>query len=163
MTALAQARVSTTPAELHGSLTGYLCAGWGGRASELLAALDLEGEGDAIDAVHALVDAAARDLARRLRAREPVEPLLPEAPLTARANALVDWCRGLLGGLGLTGVLAEAMATPGVRELLDDFGHVAAAHVECADDDVAALDDLLAFVREGVARLHAELAPAGRQ
>ena len=161
--ALLKAKLGVAAPELHGSLTGYLCADWGGRAHELLTALALESDdAGTADDLHARVDALAVDIAGRLRSREPVKPLLPEAPLAVRADAMVDWCRGFLGGIGLTGVMADPQHQPEVRTLLADFGHIASMHLECSDDDEEALDDVLDFIRTGVARLHALLAPAGR-
>lgn len=161
--ALLGARVGVGATELHGSLTGYLCAGWGGQAHELLAALALESEdAAATDALHVLVDRVAVGIAGALRTREPVTPMLPPGTLATRADAMVDWCRGFLGGVGLTGVAAEPQHEPEVRTLLGDFGHIASMHLECDDDDEEALDDVLDFIRTGVARLHALLAPAER-
>jgi uncharacterized protein YgfB (UPF0149 family) len=162
---LAQAKLGVAPAELHGSITGLLCAGRGGRPQELLVSLALEddaAENEAGADLYGLLDRAAVDIAGRLRAREPVEPLSPDGTLAVRADALVDWCRGFLGGLGLTGMLAGSALTPEARGLLSDFGHIAATHLACADDEEKALDDLLDFVRNGVVHLHAAFAPAGR-
>ena len=162
--ALAQAKLAASPAELHGSVTGYLCAGWGGRATELLAALALEPDDlPGAAALQAQVDGLAADIARTLRTGEGVEPLLPDGALSARANAMVDWCRGFLGGLGLTGVAPDAAHADEVRALLNDFGHIAAMHLECDDDDEQSLDDVQDFIRAGVVRLHAMLAPVARQ
>ncbi|HEX5960615.1 MAG TPA: UPF0149 family protein [Rhodanobacteraceae bacterium] len=163
--ALAQAKLGVGPAELHGSVTGFLCAGRPGRAHELLAALALESEVDnsgGSGALHALLERAAGEISARLRAGEQLDPLLPKGTLAARADAAVDWCRGFLGGLGLTGVLEERAGVPAVHELLHDFGQVAAAHLVCDDDDEAALDDVLDFIRGGVVHLHAAFVPAGR-
>ncbi|TAN06208.1 MAG: hypothetical protein EPN36_04630 [Rhodanobacteraceae bacterium] len=163
--ALAQARLGVAPAELHGSVTGFLCAGWAGHAHELLASLALESEADEpvdSDALHALLERAVANIGARLRTGKPVELLLPGAPLAARADAAVDWCRGFLGGLGLTGVLEDGANGPAIRELLRDFGHIAASHLAVDEDDEAALDEVLAFIREGVAHLHATFAPTGR-
>lgn len=162
--ALTRAKLGVSAADLHGSITGYLCAGGQGGAHALLEALALEGDdAGATGALHPLVDALASDVAHRLRTGEPVMPLLPSAPLVARADAMVDWCRGFLGGLALKGDLAAAAEMPEVREVLDDFSQIAAMHLTCGDDDEPALDDLLDFIGGGVARLHAALAPAGRQ
>jgi uncharacterized protein YgfB (UPF0149 family) len=154
---LAQAKLGVAPAELHGSITGFLCAGRGDRPPELLAALALEC--DAADSsvgtdLDSLLDRAAADITARLRSRKPIELPLPDAPLAARANAVVDWCRGFLGGLGLSGVLAESGPTDEVHELLADFGRIAAMPLECGDDDEKALDELLDFVRNGVAYIY---------
>lgn len=160
--ALAQAKLGTTPAELHGSVTGYLCAGWGGPAQELLTALALDSETGTGGDLHALLDAAARDIHAKLQARIPVDPLLPDGSVTVRANAMVDWCRGFLGGLGLTGVLEERGQQPGVASVLDDFGRIAAMPLECDDDDDASLDEVLDFIRAGVEHLYQVFAPAAR-
>lgn len=159
--ALAQAKLAITPAELHGSVTGYLCAGWGGTAHELLAALALESDGaDAV--LQALVDAAARDIHAKLRDRVPVGLLLPDGSLAIRADAMVDWCRGFLGGLGLTGVLEKRGQHPDLESLLADFGRIAATHLECGEDDEDSFDEVLDFIHTGVLRLHAAFAPAAR-
>lgn len=156
-TALVQARLGISPAELHGSVTGYLCAGWGGGGAELLAALELEG--DAAGTLADLVGRAAVETANALRAGTPVELVLPAAPIEARANALVEWCRGFLGGLGLTGLLDADARTGATGDLLHTLAHIAAAPVACGPGDQAALREVLAFVQSGVARLHAVLAP----
>lgn len=158
--ALAQARLGISPAELQGSMTGYLCAGWGGGGAELLAALELEG--DAAGTLADLVGPAARQISRALRAGEPVELMLPTGAIEARANALVDWCRGFLGGLGLTGLIDADLRTDATGALLHTLAQIAAAPVVCGPDDDAALTDVLDFVQAGVVRLHAALAP-GRQ
>ncbi len=161
--ALLKAKLGVAAPELHGSLTGYLCASWGGRAHELLMALALESDAAVdVDDLHARVDGLAVDIAGKLRAGEPVAPLLPEASLAVRADAMVDWCRGFLGGIGLTGVAADPQHQSEVGALLADFGHIASMHLESTDDDEEALDDVLDFISTGVARLHALLAPVVR-
>lgn len=160
--ALATAGLGLTPAELHGSITGYLCAGWDGDSGGLLAALELEGAGATVPgSLQRLLDRTAPRLARRLRDGDPVPLLLPAGPLQARADALVEWCRGFLGGLGLTGVAQEALRAAGVGDVLDDFAHIAAAPLACEEGDEEALADVLDFVQAGVRCLHAALAPAG--
>jgi uncharacterized protein len=162
---LAQAKLGVAPAELQGSITGFLCAGRGGRPSDLLASLALEcdtADSRAGTDLESLLDRAAADITGRLCSHEPIELLLPDASLAMRADAVVDWCRGFLGGLGLSGVLAESGQTVEVQELLADFGRIAAMHLECDDDDEKALDDLLDFVRNSVALLYAVFDPAVR-
>lgn len=161
--AIAQAKLGVTPAELHGSATGYLCAGWGGQAHELLAALALESAGaGADDALHALLDSAARGIHRSFARGDCVEPLLPDGAVGARANGMVDWCRGFLGGLGLTGVLETHARDHDIASLLADFGRIASSHLASDDDDDASLGEVLDFIRAGVQYLHAALAPAAR-
>jgi uncharacterized protein YgfB (UPF0149 family) len=161
--AIAQAKLGVTPAELHGSVTGYLCAGWGGRAHELLASLALEsGDAGADDALHALLDAAVHDIHVRFQRGAGVEPLLPGGGVGVRADAMVDWCRGFLGGIGLTGVLEKHGGDHDVDRMLADFGHIASMHLASDDDDEDSLGEVLEFVRTGVAHLHKAFAPPAR-
>lgn len=162
---VARAKLGVAPVELQGAITGFLCAGWSGHAPELLASLALVSDDDDIPAsrdLHALLERAAADIHDRLRARKPAELLLPDGTLAARADAVVDWCRGFLGGLGLTGALAGSAPTAETRELLSGLEQIAASHLACDEDDEAALDDLLEFIREAVAHLYALFAPAER-
>lgn len=156
--AVDKAKLGIGPAELHGSLTGYLCAARSVRANGLLSALQLESDDVGVpDPLHALLDEMVPEICAALRAGGAVLPLLlPAAPLAARADGMVDWCRGFLGGLGLAGAGTHGMLDPEARDLLHDFGEIAATHLECGDDD-AVLVELLDFIRSGVARLHAAL------
>ncbi|HET6546391.1 MAG TPA: UPF0149 family protein [Rhodanobacteraceae bacterium] len=164
--ALATLRSGVGASDLHGSLTGYLCAGGTAADGEWPAALALDlGE----------PERAGRDLAQRL-AREcsaqlddpelGFEPLLPAAdtPLSRRADALVEWCRGFLGGVGLAAVGATTAVPGDGAEVLRDFGDIAASHFETGEgeDDERAFSDVVEFVRIGVLLLHAELAQASR-
>lgn len=161
--AVAKAKLGIGAAELHGSVTGYLCGGRRARPDRLLAALQLEpDEAGVAGPLQALLDELAPGLSAELRAGGAVMPLLPEAPLEARADGMVDWCRGFLGGLGLAGIGTGGRLEPVVSDLLHDFGEIAATRLECDEDD-AALTEILDYVRGGVATLHAALAPAVRE
>src|SRR5204862_6920545 len=65
------------------------------------------------------------------------DPLLPsddQASLTERSAALVDWCRGFVGGMGLAGGdLARALSEE-ATEVLADFSRIAGTDVEEASD-----------------------------
>jgi uncharacterized protein YgfB (UPF0149 family) len=97
------------------------------------------------------------------------EPLLPasDAPVERRAEALVEWCRGFLGGVGLSGT-PTALFSADANEVLADIGRIAASHFDYddAEEDESALSEVLEFVRVGVLLLHTELtkprAAAGR-
>lgn len=163
LAAVDAAKLGIAAAELHGSVTGYLCAGRRAEGGRWLPALQLESDdAGALDPLHALLGTLVTGISASLRAGEGVMPLLPEAPLPARADGMVDWCRGFLGGLGLAGVGSDGMLDPATRDLLHDFGEIAATRLACGDDD-AVLAELLDFIDNGVARLHAALAPAGRE
>lgn len=151
--------------DLHGSLTGFLCGG--GVASPRNWLQRLEIETDQSVETHArmeLLDRLFRDC--RAQLDDPgfsFEPLLPgdSEPLIERADALVQWCRGFLGGLGLSGANAGSALSDDGAEILRDFGAIAASQFEYddAEEDESALVEVLEFIRVGVLLLHSELAP----
>lgn len=155
--------VGVSPSDLHGSLTGYLCAGNRAREStrDWLSALELECDpanavsNDLLAELHDQCASWLNDPELRF------EPLLPtaESALQERAEALVQWCRGFLGGLGLAGAPGYAELSEDAREILQDFGAIAGSRFEYADreEDENALAEVLEFIRVGVLLLHAEL------
>lgn len=153
----------TDASELHGSLCGYLAGGATLGRQSLLAALHME-EGLA----HAPSPADQSLLARLGEQAEAeladpelgFEPLLPadDRPLDERAEALVDWCRGFLGGFGLAGATAHTKLTEEAQEILRDFGTIAGAELDFGDagEDEDALIEMHEFVRMGAMLLFAE-------
>jgi uncharacterized protein YgfB (UPF0149 family) len=168
--ALSAMRLGVGASELHGSLSGYLCGGGSAGAPTLLSALELE-QG-------AQPDDAGRNLLAELYAETRVqlddpelgfEPLLPEissqespsmakSSVAERGDALVDWCRGFLGGLGLAGFKARDGLSEEGAEILHDLDAIAASHFSYEDsDDENSLMEVFEFVRIGVLLLYAEL------
>lgn len=144
--------------DLHGSLTGYLCAGGRAGAEDWPAALELEpdAKGD-----HEVLRRLYRDC--RAQLDDPdlgFEPLLPdsETPVEQRADALVEWCRGFLGGVGLSGAPVSALS-PDATEVLADISRIASSRLDYddAEEDESALTEVLEFVRVGVLLLRTEL------
>jgi uncharacterized protein len=159
-TALKTLRLGVGASDLHGSLTGYLCAGGRASVEEWPRALEIEPA-----TATALNDAALRRLYTECRAQleDPelgFEPLLPghEAPVEHRAEALVEWCRGFLGGVGLSGAQPRALSVD-ATEVLSDIGRIAGSQFayEDVEEDETALSEVLEFVRVGVLLLHAEM------
>lgn len=124
--------LNASPAEAHGLLCGLLCLGvpdaearWAREVLGAEAVPDPVADNDEWgleDLPHSL-----RLLARETRAQFTADDLalslvLPaeEASLRERAEGIYDWTRGLLLGLGLAGIKAEALSDQG-RELLDDL------------------------------------------
>lgn len=165
---LAAMRFGVEPSDLHGSLTGYLCAGGVASARDWLAALQLQL--DDAETVAAAKSVPLQQLFGECRAwladpDQRFEPLLPAAdtPVDVRADALVEWCRGFLGGIGLAGAAQAGGLSADGAEILRDFGTIAASNFEYADseEDESALAEVIEFIRVGVLLLHAELANAG--
>lgn len=165
--ALAQAALGIGASELHGLLAGYLCGGGTMVRGEVLKCLGLESD----DADHAELSSLLEQARTQCRAQLDglhmgFELLLPAdtRALDERAQALVEWTRGFLGGYGLAGVAAADLSEDG-REVLRDLGIIAASRPTLdASDDAAAEDDesswveLAEFVRVGAMLLHAEAA-----
>ena len=160
-------RLGVGASDLHGSLTGYLCAGGKADSTAWPHALELEGgEGGWGDnGVFAL-------LYERCRAQLDhedlgFEPLLPDEqqPLAVRGDALVDWCRGFLGGVGLAGDAGARSLSVDAREILGDLGTIASSRFDYDGDegDENALVEVLEFVRSGVLLLHHEMTRGPRR
>ena len=160
-TALASLRLGVGASELHGSLAGYLCGGGDAGARAFVTALELESD-DAHpdDPGHALLAELYSQC--RLQLADPelgFEPLLPEPsrPLAERCDALVEWCRGFLGGLGLGGFGARRAVSEEGAEILHDFEAIASSQLSCEDeDDEDSLTEVFEFVRIGALLLYAE-------
>ncbi|MHB8570422.1 MAG: UPF0149 family protein [Metallibacterium sp.] len=160
--ALSAARAPASASELHGSITALACA----LAPEpALRELDALLEDVAVSAADALRATARACLAGTQKTLADPElgyvPLLPDAeqPLPDQAEALVDFCRGFLEGLGLAGVGAGRRLPAEVDEVLHAFAALAAGPVALDADagDLEALTELVEFVRIGVMLVHVEL------
>lgn len=165
---LARLQVGLGASELHGSLAGFLCAGGMAHRDSWLAELALEEVAETVAA------SGERDVFERLFESLAVELddpdlgfelLLPadEAPMEERTTALVDWCRGFLGGVGLSGVDLTAGLEGDLGEVLGDFGRIAASGFqegESAEDDEEAFAEVVEYVRVGALLVRTELSRA---
>ncbi len=164
--ALATLRLGMSASELHGSLAGYLCAGGLPDSRNWLADLaieDVEGDGDD-SPERAVLDRMFAGCAEGLEDPElSFEPLLPDdqESFVERAGALVEWCRGFLGGLGLSGAELEGHLSGESGEVLHDLGRIAATKFDSGDtveEDEDAYAEVVEYVRVGVMLLHNEIA-----
>lgn len=151
-------------ADLHGSLCGFLVAGGGGFGAFL----------DSLGLAELLAAAQSRDLLSRLYAHTDAEldsddfvfaPLLPDddRPLAERTAALLHWCQGFIGGLGLGGLREERTLSADGREVLHDLAEIARSRVSHDADsevDETALAELTEFARMGTLLLRSELRTA---
>lgn len=151
-------------ADLHGSLSGLISGGARPHAGSWLATLELD---ELADAVAAGADRAPFDalLAETGAALDDPDfgfaPLLPEpeTPLAERSSALVEWCRGFLGGLGLAGPDLDTRLSEAGREMITDLARIASSSF---DDDTSeeaeeAYAEVVEYVRVGVMLLRDEL------
>lgn len=158
---LVRLRAGVSASDLHGSLTGYLCAGGKASADTWLdaLALDFADTSAAGDSFAILFRQCRKQLDDAELGFEPMMPA-DDADLSPRAEALVDWCRGFLGGVGLAGNMSDGVSET-AREIVKDFGAIAASNFDYtgSEEDETALAEVIEFVRVGVLLFHAELAP----
>lgn len=155
-------RLGTEASELHGSLCGYLAGGGSLRGTTVLAALQLDGEVTAPSSEdQVLLTKLAKQCEAELADPElGFEALLPEddRPLVERAEGMVDWCRGFLGGFGLAGAGVHAKLSEEAQEILRDLGTIAASSFDFGNEaeDEDALIEVQEFVRVAAMLLHTE-------
>jgi len=150
-------------AELHGSLCGLLCGGGVVQRAEWLRQLALD-PGQA-----ALLPESALDrlyLCSEQQLNDPdygFELLLPSAKdLAARADALLAWCRGFLGGFGLSAG-GEPDLSDEASEALNDLAGIAATELDDDEDEVdeESLTEIEEFVRVAALLLYSDANRAG--
>lgn len=88
-----------------------------------------------------------------------------EVSLQLRLEALADWCRGYLSGLGLVGMTAMALNNPVVKELLEDLSQIAqlSPKTDESEDDEKNYVELLEYVRIAVQNIYLELQSINKQ
>ena len=157
-------RLATSAAELHGALAGWL-AGGGDPSPRWLARVLADDALPAVEPGSALAGLAAATRGQLEDREFAFGLLLPgdAEPLSVRSGALFDWCRGFVGGLGLAAGAAPSMSEEG-REALADLARLAAAQAQDDgdDEDEAALEEIIEFVRVAALLLHGDLALAAR-
>ena len=164
--ALTALRLGVLPSDLHGSLSGYLCAGAPATPEDWLDRLELTPDRAEIAQAPLLRMLYGHACAQFERTPAQVEPLLPppDQSIALRAQALVEWCRGFLGGFGLAGATMRAPLSADADEILADFAAIAASRLEHDDDveDAQAFKDVLAFVATASAMLQREVRASAR-
>jgi hypothetical protein len=160
---LTQSHALADAAEAHGTLSGALCAAVTYHLDDWLAEILPEGRAEPAAAawLRALFDSTSSALGDD---QMGFHPLLPddEDALPARAEALGEWCRGFLYGLGsgpvndLQGLGDEA------DEILRDFTAITQVAIDPEDSDEhneEAYAELVEFVRVGVQLIFDRLEP----
>jgi uncharacterized protein YgfB (UPF0149 family) len=161
----ARLSLSTSAAELHGALSGWLAAGGKdqpGWIAEVMAdpALPVPLAGDSLDRLRTTTVAQLGD------ADFGFDLLLPEGDdglVADRAGALFAWCRAFLGGFGLA--IGDTALSEEDQEALADIANLAAARIDEVDpdSDEESLVEIEEYLRMAVLLLHADCALAPRQ
>ena len=165
---LASLRLGIDASDLHGSLSGYLCAGGRAGAQGWAEALRLDVDAAVLERNEVLQRLYLSCVEQFEGPCADVTPLLPDAPapLSQRTAGLIEWCRGFLGGCGLAGAGSQRSLSTEATGILADFNTIASTRVDAeADDnseDEQAFGDVLDFVRTAAALLHREVQGGAR-
>jgi len=164
--ALTRLNADIEAAELHGTLSGLLCA-VGNSADKHLDTLIPKGAtGDALDqqAYKRVRRCSTIILAQFNDIEMPFEPLLPDEDedLQTRTEALCDWSHGFLLGLAMAGVKDYDKLPKEASEFCQDLLEISkATSYEHAgnDEDEAAYYELVEYLRVGVLLIYEMLNP----
>lgn len=142
--------------ECHGFICAQLCTSAEPESRSWRECLGAEGE-----ELEAVLTRMGNTVSKELESPDfSFELMLPsdEATLALRADALAQWCRGFLFGLG-NGGLTEAGLSGDCRELVEDMERISRARAELEQGEEFALMELIEFVRVGVMTVYQELRP----
>jgi hypothetical protein len=160
---LVQSHALADAAEAHGTLSGALCAAGRYHLDDWLGEILPEGRADAESAawLRALFEATTAALGDT---QMTFQPLLPDDSdgLPLRTEALGEWCRGFLYGLGSGHVRDLQALGDEADEILRDITAITQVGVDPEDSDDSneeAYAELVEFVRVGVQLLFERLEP----
>jgi uncharacterized protein YgfB (UPF0149 family) len=160
---LEQAGVELSAAELHGAISGLVCASVDNDMERLWNVL-LDGQSPGGDLAE-MAGRIAVQTGNHLRDRQmDFQPLLPddESELTVRTEELANWCQSFLAGLGAAGTVDKDAMGEQVGEIVLDFSRLSNAGFDEADEDTEeaenAFAEILEYVRVGVQLIYEELA-----
>ncbi len=145
-------QVYRSAAEIHGVITGQLCAedtGYDLEISQKILEINL----DSSEVITSLLKMLADDIRAQLGVEDyAFQPLLPndDEDIRARLAALADWCDGFNAGFAGAWVREEVAMAEETREVLNDFSRI--AQVEQEDEAMdreneANLMEIVEYVR----------------
>ena len=155
-------RIPLSASEVHGSLTGCLCAGAELTPRNWLAFALTDAELDGVISP----GTALADMYQVLSAQLAGEVLdfgfdllLPpdERPVADRGPALIDWCRGFLGGFGVVPAPSQPLSDE-AEEALQDLAKIAGSDLDYSESeaDEEALSDVREYIRIATVLLYSE-------
>lgn len=152
-------RLGVEASELHGSLCGYLSGGGDTARTAWLGRVLADDEAPAVPADSPL-DQLYRATSQQLEDPDfGFDLLLPDEdrPLAERGDALIDWCRGFLGGFGLAAGREPPLSDES-RDALGDLSRMAASELSYDDPegDEEALSEVAEYVRVAAMLLHSD-------
>ena len=156
---IAQLQLGVEAAELHGSLCGFLSGGESPGRDQWLARVMAEPEPEEVSRDSAL---DRMFVATETLLESPdfgFELLLPndESSIGERGDALLGWCRGFLGGFGLSAGENPPLGEDSA-DALRDLARMAASELSYEDPegDEESLAEIVEFVRVAALLLHGD-------
>ena len=153
-------------AELHGTLTGLICAGW--LETELDSCQALLGQDTIENAIENDLLTGLMGLIRQTLDAGNLEfrLLLPgdDEPLETRAQALADWCQGCVMGLHHGDRFKTAGLGDEIAQFLSDLEQIGIVEVgsDSPEEQERALFELEEYTRLGVQMVFEEYPSIGR-
>ena len=151
--------------ELHGLLTGWLCAGSEWSEPDQSGLLDdwFDADSPDSDLVQVINDLASRTLDSLKDMEFGFRLMLPhdDDDNSWRQHCISTWCTGFLAGFGATGRFQDADLSEEVTEVLDDLARIAALDDQEIPDDEeneADLMEIAEYVRISVVLVYTECA-----
>ena len=151
------------PAEVHGVLTGALCAPDDAEPAWRRLILESEAAAPAAEALfEQLVELQELTRAMLEGSEFGFELLLPggDAGLSEQLAGFTDWCRGFLLGLAAGGLADRRALSAEITEFLEDVVQMSEAELEAegtdAEGEERALAELVEYLRAGVQILYEE-------
>jgi len=158
----AEGDAPSSTAELQGALCGLLC--FNAEASRTDWYKDLfedfhPDEDEALD-LTALFDTTIQAL-NSLDFDLQLELPEDDAPIATRLLAMINWCFGLVYGLGTSGLTDETELSEDAKEYISDVINISQIDVDDTDDDDADanFEELVEYLRMGLFLLYGELQP----
>ena len=159
---LLELQIPISAAELHGALSGCICAGaeltprnW---LAFALTDADLDGVVESGSTLAKLYQAVSAQLAGDVMDFE-FDLLLPDEqmPVSERGPAMVEWCQGFLGGFGVVPAPTHALSDE-AEEALHDLAKIAGSDLnyEDTDADEEALIEVCEYIRVAAVLLYNE-------
>jgi hypothetical protein len=159
---LSEQGVEISGSELHGLMTGYLCANTKSSARERLGLFEEWMDAGVDSASAALLEKLFTDTMESLGEYSDFEfrILLPEdeTSIAGRSEALSRWCTGYLSGFGSAGLHEQADLSDDVIEAFADFSKIAglAEAVPDSEENESDLMEICEYVRISVLLIYTE-------
>jgi yecA family protein len=154
--------IPISAAELHGALSGCICAGaeltprnW---LAFALTDAQMDGKSEPGSVLAQLFDSVSAQLAGDAM-DFAFDIYLPddEKPVSERGPAMVEWCQGFLGGFGVVPMPAQPLSEES-EEVLQDIAKIAASDLnyEDTETDEEALIEVCEYIRIAALLLYNE-------